>query len=79
MKYSRFTFEAAWMEIIQALPEEKQGEFMKHIVSYALGNEVNDTDMQPIERVAFISIRQAIDKERETNNRLLGSNETSIR
>lgn len=79
MKYSRFTFEAAWMEIIQALPEERQGEFMKHIVSYALGNEVNDTDMQPIERVAFISIRQAIDKERETNNRLLGSNETSIR
>lgn len=79
MKYSKFTFDAAWMEIIQALPEEKQGEFMKHIVSYALGNEVNDTDMQPIERVAFISIRQAIDKERETINRLLGSNETSIR
>ena len=67
------------MEIIQALPEEKQGEFMKHIVSYALGNEVNDTDLQPIERVSFISIRQAIDKERETINRLLGSNETSIR
>ena len=64
MKYSRFTFEAAWMEIIQALPEERQGEFMKHIVSYALGNEVNDTDMQPIERVAFIPISRDIDKER---------------
>lgn len=79
MKYSKFTFEAAWMEIIQALPEERQGEFMKLVVSYALGNDVNDTDLQPIERVAFISIRQAIDKERETINRLLGSNETSIR
>lgn len=67
------------MEIIQALPEERQYEFMKLVVSYALGNEVNDTDMQPIERVAFIPISQAIDKERETINRLLGSNETSIR
>lgn len=52
------------MEIIQALPEERQGEFMKHIVSYALGNEVNDTDLQPIERVAFIPISRDIDKER---------------
>ena len=79
MKYSKFTFEAAWMEIIQALPEERQYEFMRLVVSYALGNEVNDTDLQPIERVAFIPIRQAIDNERETINRLLGSNETSIR
>lgn len=79
MKYSKFTFEAAWMEIIQALPEDRQDEFMKHIVSYAIGNDVNDTDLQQIERVAFISIRQAIDKEREKNKLFLGSYDTSIR
>lgn len=79
MKYSKFTFDAAWMETIQALPEDMQGEFIKHIVSYALGNDINDTDLQPIEFVAFIPIRQAIDKEREKNKLVLGSYEKSIR
>lgn len=79
MKYSKFTFEAAWMEVIQALPEERQGDFMKHIVLYALGNDVNDTDLQPIERVAFIPISRDIDKEREKNKLVFGSYETSIR
>lgn len=41
MKYSKFTFDAAWMVSIQALPEDTKEDLLKQVTYFPSHRQVN--------------------------------------
>lgn len=56
-----FIFRAEWLEIINLLDTEEQADILRMIIDYALTGECEDT-YKPTVKVAFIAIRQSIDR-----------------